>query len=170
MESIMKICRTPAFQLASLDAMFAYNFEVEGYEGRSMQIENFNLADLRLEVLVQGANLRVTDIRRATEDSLTRIRDAGYVFLDAQVAQMLLANPALFPSHWPETADSDSGACIRFDGTRFRSKTSGELAVVQPFFNRGQWLFGWGPLYAGQGENAADAVFSVEQYTAVLKT
>lgn len=166
---IIKLDRTLPFHLSDIDAMVGQSFSILRVDPSSQSLQSLDLSRLALELVVQGENLRPSEIRALTTQNLELIRSKGCVALDAFCLWRLTDTKTL-PREWAAITESENAgsATIRFDGTVLKSKASGQSAVLQPFANRGHWVCGWTPLISAF-DAPENSTRSICEYTAVIR-
>lgn len=166
---IIPLYRIQSFELSNVDTMIGHDFSIVRDDHAVQSLESLDLSRLALELVVQGEDLRPSEIRELTTQNLELLRSKGCVPLDAFCLWRLMETKTL-PREWAVLTESENmdSATIRFDGTILKSKSGGQLAVLQPFANRGHWVCGWTPLFAAfdQPENSTR---SICEYTAVIR-
>ena len=168
MSSRFEIPRSPEFNWTDLSP-HAKGFKFLRSDPDSALVISINPAQLEIKVLFETPP-PIHDVNEVIETNLCRLKNEGYVFLDAYVCRFLFQNNHLFPKEWCEITESESldekSGSIRFDGSIFSSPT--QEVVLSPFCSRGKWGHGFNYNRVSDVEAFKMGSFSSRSYTAVL--
>lgn len=105
---------------------------IEEEDERSLALTELDITSVRLEHMLKSGEEWVKG-----EDKLTRLKDAGYVRLDAGIFLTLWQNQHLIPTSWKELTNGNT-TFIYFDGTILRD-SDGRRCVLCLCWRGGQW-------------------------------
>lgn len=150
MDDLLRIDRSKPFDPAE--------FIVEGWsiaeeDERSLALTEIDLDQVRLEHMLKPGESWVKG-----EEKLTRLKDAGFVRLDARIFETLWADQSLIPEKWKEKTGGNI-TYIFFDGTVLRSP-GGRRCVLYLCWNGGQWRWDYRWLGRGWGVSGPSAVLA----------
>ncbi len=113
-------------------------WKIDEEDERSLALTEIDLTTIRFESMLKNGEKRVQG-----EEKLTRLKDSGYVRLDAKVFQILWENQHLIPTSWKEKTNGNT-TYIFFDGTVLRDPHGGRY-VLYLYWGDGQWSWdcGW---------------------------
>ena len=129
---IIPIDRTTPFDPVKL---LGQGWTIEEQDERSLALTQVNLANVRLEHMLNKGESQITG-----EERLKRLKESKYVRLDAKVFQTLWEDKSLIPEAWKQKTKGNT-AYIFFDGTVLR-RPGGARCVLCLGWDGGQW--GWG--------------------------
>lgn len=101
---------------------------IEEEDECSLVLTQVDLAKVRFEHMLKPGERYIKG-----EERLRRLKEAGYVRLDAAVFQMLWDNKELIPKSWKKKGT------VCFDGTVFRGGPFGDRCVFYLNWYSGQW-------------------------------
>ena len=119
----------------------------EEQDGWSLALTEVDLSQVRFETMLRPNETRITG-----EEKLKRLKQAGYIRLDAKVLQTLWQDKSLIPESWKEKVNGNI-RCIFFDGTVLRSP-DGRRSVLYLYWRGGQWY--WYYSWLGRGFDASN--------------
>ncbi|MDD4803838.1 MAG: hypothetical protein PHN69_01565 [Candidatus Pacebacteria bacterium] len=129
---ILKIDRTQPFDLKKF---FGDGWTIVEEDINSLKLTEFNLTKVQFKDMLKEGETSVNG-----EEKQKRLKEAGYVRLDAKVFQTLWENQELIPSSWKEPINGKT-RYIFFDGTVLSSPDSGRY-VLCLYWLDGGWCRG----------------------------
>ncbi len=126
--TIIRINRTELFD----PAQFAHHkgLEIEEQDERSTKLEEIDFSAIVLESMLQG-NAVISG-----NEHLKRLKETGYIRLDAKIFQTFWENQHLIPEHWKGTKDYANH--IFFDGTVLRNQ-NGKYVICMYWAESKKW-------------------------------
>jgi hypothetical protein len=131
MSNILSIDRTKPFNPAEF---IGEGLEIAEEDERSLILSEVNLSSIRFEHTLKQGETWVEG-----EEKLQRLKDAGYVRLDAKIFQTLWENQHLIPEAWKDETNGHM-TFIFFDGTVLR-RPDRDRVVLYLFWDDGRWLY-----------------------------
>ncbi len=130
---IIPVDRATSFDPVKL---LGQGWTIEEQEERSLALTRIDLAKVRLEHMLRGNEGWITG-----EARLRRLKEAGYILLDAKVFQTLWKNQTLIPEAWKQKTNGNT-THISFDGTILRDP-DGSRDVVYLYWSGGRWRWSY---------------------------
>jgi len=149
--TVIKIDRTELFD--PVQFINHKGLEIEEQDERSMMLEEIDASAIVLESMLQGNTII------SGNEHLKRLKQTGYIRLDARIFQTFWENQDLIPEHWKGT--TDDAYHIFFDGTVLRNQ-NGRYVICMYWAEDKKWKWTYCRLDLG-GWNAKDL-------SAILKT
>ena len=149
--TVIKIDRTELFDPVKF--FHHKGLEIEEQDERSIMLEEIDASAIVLESMLQG-NAVISG-----NEHLKRLKQTGYVRLDARIFQTFWENQDRIPEHWKGT--TDDAYHIFFDGTVLRNQ-NGRYVICMYWAEDIKWKWTYCRLDLG-GWNAKDL-------SAILKT
>jgi hypothetical protein len=113
------------------------DWTIEEEDEGSRERTQIDLTAIRLESMLKQGEMRVKG-----QDKLRRLKDAGYIRLDARWFQFLWENQPLIPARWKLQTDGKT-MFIYFDGTILRSPDGRFTLYLSWIGGRWNWGLRW---------------------------
>ncbi len=149
--TVIRIDRTELFDPVKF--IHHKGLEIEEQDERSIMLEEIDTSAIALESMLQGNTVI------SGNEHLERLKQAGYIRLDARIFQTFWENQNLIPEHWKGT--TNYAYHIFFDGTILRNQ-NGRYVICLYWTEDKKWKWTYCRLDIG-GWNEKDL-------SAVLKT
>jgi len=107
-------------------------WNIEEQDERVLKLDQLDFSKVRLEHVTREGEFSIKG-----EEGLRRLKEAGYIRLDAKVFQILWENNALIPESWKQKTNG-STTYIFFNGTVLRDPGGGR-DVLALCWSAGQW-------------------------------
>ncbi len=130
---IVKIDRSKPFDPVSF---IGKGWNIEEQDERSLALTELDLTKVQFKTILKD-NEKIVE----GEKKLRRLKEAGYIRLDARIFQTLWENQYLIPEKWKEKTE-DNIIFIYFDGTILRCP-SGSRCVLSLCWLDGEWDWGY---------------------------
>lgn len=127
--ALINIDRT--FSFDPVDLLGAGCIAVEEDE-RSLKLSEIDLTKIKLETMLKDRESRITG-----EEKLRRLKDAGYIRLDARILQTFWENKHLIPEAWKQPTNGRT-TFVSFDGSIYQDSSCLRLVLYLSWFN-GAW-------------------------------
>jgi len=132
--SLLSIDRTKPFNPAFF--IIGTGWSIDEEDQRSLSLTKVDLTKVRLETMLKSNENVIT----GGEEKLERLKEAGYIRLDAKILWTLWENQSLIPESWKEKINGN--VCfIYFDGTVLLS-SDGFRYVLCLYWDGGEWVWG----------------------------
>jgi len=130
---IVKIDRSKPFDPVSF---IGKGWNIEEQDERSLTLTELDLTRVHFKTMLKDNENVVKG-----KEKLQRLKEAGYIRLDAKIFQTLWENQHLIPEKWKEKTE-DNTTFIYFDGTILR-RPRGDRYVVYLYWRGGRWHWGY---------------------------
>jgi hypothetical protein len=142
--TVIRIDRTESFD--PVQFIHHKGLEIEEQDERSIMLEEIDASAIVLESMLQG------NIVISGNEHLKRLKQTGYIRLDARIFQTFWENQHFIPEHWKGTTDYANH--IFFDGTILRNQ-NGRYVICMYWAEDKKWKWTYCRLDLG-GWNAKD--------------
>lgn len=134
---IIKIDRSKSFDSfdSSFNFMYMKDIPIDEEDPRSLSITDLDLRSVCLETMLGGGEREIVG-----EEKLNRLKEAGYIRLDAKVLSALWKDKSRIPESWKRESGNGSRTIVFFDGTVFRNPQSGIRFVYGLLWVGEEWL------------------------------
>ena len=129
------------------------DWSIDEQDERSLELMEVNMTKVCLETMLTSDETVING-----EKKLKRLKEAGYIRLDAKVFQILWENQYLIPERWKEKINGNI-QYIFFDGTVLRN-SSGNRSVLCLCWLGDEWHWGVGWLDSDWDANAPSVVLA----------
>ncbi|KKT18501.1 MAG: hypothetical protein UW02_C0030G0001 [Candidatus Nomurabacteria bacterium GW2011_GWB1_43_7] len=129
--SLLSIDRTKPFNPAFF--IIGTGWSIDEEDQRSLSLTKVDLTKVRLETMLKSNENVIT----GGEEKLERLKEAGYIRLDAKILWTLWENQSLIPESWKEKINGNI-RFIYFDGTVLQD-SNGDRYVLYLDWDDGKW-------------------------------
>ena len=136
---VITIDRSRRFEPDSIMPSRVKGWKLEEEDPRSQQIGRLDLGAIKLESMLKPGE---TWIR--LEEKRRRLKESGYIPLDAQIFRTLLDNTNMIPMHWKARLPGDRKILIHFDGSTLVHPDGGRNSFHLMWWGEPSgWDWGW---------------------------
>ncbi|MBU2634897.1 hypothetical protein KJ841_00275 [Patescibacteria group bacterium] len=130
---VIEIYRSESFNPAKF---IGEGWTIEEQDERSLALSELDLTKIQFKTMLKDDEPYVKG-----EEKLRRLKETGYIRLDAKIFQTLWENQALIPEDWKEKINNNT-RYVFFDGTILRAPR-GHRCVLSLYWGAGRWHWGY---------------------------
>ena len=132
---VIEIDRSESFNPAKL---IGEGWTIEEQDERSLALSELDLTKIQFKTMLKDDEPYVKG-----EEKLRRLKETGYIRLDAKIFQTLWENQALIPEDWKEKINNNT-RYVFFDGTILRSPRGARFVLCLYWrVGRWRWYYRW---------------------------